>query len=144
MTEREAELRALYLAHRLDDQQRYYRATAGEYADAARQASRMTTALMTVAAIAAGASVVGGWGGWSIIAAAVPALVTALATYEGLYGFERNAKLYGDAANVLESVQRNIAPDGEPPGAWIDTAEASMRREQSQWGQLSLEAEPPR
>jgi conflict system pore-forming effector with SLATT domain len=146
MTERETQLRALYRAHRLDHQQRYYRDTADEYDAAAGQASRITTNLMAIAALAAAASAVRllGWSGWSIVAAAVPALVTALATYEGLYGFERNAKLYDDAATVLAAAQGRVAAGEEPLAASVGRAEAAMRREQSQWGQLSLDAEPPR
>jgi hypothetical protein len=95
VSDRDAQLRALYAQYRLEDQSAYYRDTADEYDAAGRQASRITTVLMSLAALAAAGSVsdLFGWPGWSIVAAVAPALVTALATYEGLYGFERNAKL---------------------------------------------------
>ena len=146
MTERDAQLRALYAEHRLKDQSTYYRGTADEYADAAVQASRITTVLMSLTVLAAAGFVLHlfDWSGWAIFATGAPALAAALATYEGLYGFERNAKLYGDAARVLEAVGERFAEGEEPVARWIDHAEAAMRREQSQWGQLSLEAEPPR
>jgi hypothetical protein len=37
---------------------------------------------------------------WSMLAVALPSCSAALAAYNGLYAFERQAKLYGDAANA--------------------------------------------
>jgi hypothetical protein len=45
---------------------------------------------------------------------------------------------------VLAAVKPRLDDEAQPLTASIDQAEAAMRREQSQWGQLSLEAEPPR
>jgi hypothetical protein len=133
----------LYDAHRLVDQRGYYDRTAGEYDRAARQAAKLTAALMAAAGAAAFLStthVLGQWGGWEIVAAVAPILATALAAYEGLYGYERNAKLYADAAANLAKLQ-DTAP---ALPTLVSEAEDVMRREQSQWGQLALEAEPPR
>lgn len=69
-------------------------------------------------------------------------LATAVAGYEGLYGYERNAELYADAHTGLAKL-RAISP-GPPLPALASEAEGVMRREQSQWGQLALETEPPR
>lgn len=134
----------LYADHRLDDQLDYYRRTADEYEGAARQAAKLTAALLAAGGIAAFLStthVLGHWGGWAIIAAVAPVLATALAGYEGLYGYERNAKLYADAVAGLTKLTQPGAPS--LPELAVE-AEGVMRREQSQWGQLALEAEPPR
>jgi hypothetical protein len=134
----------LYAAHRLADQLTYYATTATEYDRAARQAAKLTAALLTAAGIAALLSsthLLGHWGGWAIIAAVAPILATALAGYEGLYGYDRNAKLYADAARALTTLEATGAPSLAELAAG---AEGVMRREQSQWGQLALEAEPPR
>jgi hypothetical protein len=135
----------LYAAHRLADQQGYYDRTADEYDRAARQAAKLTAALMAAAGAAAFLSathLLGQWGGWEIIAAVAPILATAVAGYEGLYGYERNAKLYADAATGLAKLQ-STAP-APPLPTLVSEAEGVMRREQSQWGQLAIEAEPPR
>jgi hypothetical protein len=134
----------LYTTHRLADQRTYYDGTAKEYDRAARQAAKLTAALLAAGGIAAFLSsthLLGHWGGWAIIAAIAPVLATALAGYEGLYGYERNAKLYADAATGLAKLQD--ATPAPPLPALASEAEGVMRREQSQWGQLALEAEQP-
>jgi hypothetical protein len=134
----------LYAAHRLADQLGYYARTAREYERAARQAAKLTAALLAAGSIAAFLSsshLLGHWGGWAIIAAVAPVLATALAGYEGLYGYERNAKLYADAVAGLTKLEKAGAPSLAELAV---EAEGVMRREQSQWGQLALEAEPKR
>jgi SMODS and SLOG-associating 2TM effector domain 1 len=134
----------LYAAHRLADQLDYYDRTAREYERAARQSAKLTAALLAAGGIAAFLSsthLAGQWGGWAIIAAVAPVLATALAGYEGLYGYERNAKLYADAVAGLTKLNETGAPSLAELAV---EAEGVMRREQSQWGQLALEAEPER
>jgi hypothetical protein len=139
-----SDARKLYEIDRLRDQLTYYADTAKEYDRAARQAAKLTAALLAAAGVAAFLSsthLLGHWGGWAIIAAIAPILASALAGYEGLYGYDRNAKLYSDAAANLATLERVGAPS---LAELAFAAEGVMRREQSQWGQLALEAEPPR
>ena len=72
--------------------------------------------MVLTAAVAALASAnVGGLKSlWSVLAVAFPALSTALATYNALYAFERQTKIYGDAANALLRARAD-SPDLKPP-----------------------------
>jgi hypothetical protein len=86
--------------------------------DAARdQVLWLTSVLMvlTAAVAALGSADVGGlnWP-WSILAVAFPALSTALSAYNAFYAFERQGKIYGDAANALLRARAD-SPDLNPP-----------------------------
>jgi hypothetical protein len=88
---------------------------------------------------------------WAVLAVVFPALFTALSAYNGLYAFERQAKLYHDAANALLRARAD-APDLKPGitgadyrqalSAYVNKVESILRREQGQWGQLTSEIEP--
>ena len=88
---------------------------------------------------------------WSILAVAFPAFSTALAAYNGLYAFERQAKLYGDTANALlradaDSPDPMVAVDDEVFAAaviaHVQQVEQILGGEQAQWGQLVGEIKP--
>ena len=108
--------------------------------------------VFTAAAAAFGAADVGGLKAlWSVLQVAFPALGTALAAYSGLYGFERQAKLYGDAANALLRARadapdvRPLLDDGTAQGvlrAYVQQVESILGAEQAQWGQLAGEIKP--
>lgn len=88
---------------------------------------------------------------WAVLAVVFPALSTALSAYNGLYTFERQAKLYRDAANMMLHARAD-APDLKPEiteagyrqalSAYVNKVEGILRREQGQWGQLISEIEP--
>ncbi len=109
--------------------------------------------MVLTAAVAALASAnVGGlkWV-WSILAVAFPAISTALSAYNAFYAFERQAKIYGDAANALLHARAD-SPDLKPSmddaafekalGAHVEQVELILRNEQAQWGQLVGEIKP--
>lgn len=154
MTERDQLFLALYRKHRFEDQRAFYDSRRREFETARDQVLWLTTVFMVLtAAVAALASAnVGGLKLlWSILAVAFPALSTALSAYNGLYAFERHAKIYGDAANALLRARAD-SPDLKPPmddavfqealGAHVEQVEQILRNEQSQWGQLIGEIKP--
>jgi SMODS and SLOG-associating 2TM effector domain 1 len=146
MSERERQLASAYREHRLRHQRRYYDNRREEYQRASGQLALLTAALLAlggVAGVLSSADAFGFRDGWAILAAAAPALGTALAAYEALFGFERSAKIFGDASAALQlaELQRPNRDDGAAIGAWIEQVEAILQREQAQWGQLAADAE---
>jgi hypothetical protein len=154
MTERDQQFLALYERHRFQDQRAFYDSRRTEFEAARDEVLWLTTVFMVLtAAVAALASAnVGGLRSlWSILAVAFPALSTALSAYNALYAFERQAKIYGDAANALLRARAD-SPDLKPPmddaafqqalGAHVEQVERILGREQAQWGQLIGEIKP--
>jgi hypothetical protein len=85
---------------------------------------------------------------WSILAVAFPTLSTALSAYNAVYSFERQGKIYGDAADALLRARAD-SPDLKPPlndaafeKALVEQVEQILRNEQAQWGQLIGEIKP--
>ena len=88
--------------------------------------------------------------GWAIAAAVIPAVYTALAAYDAIFGFERVSKLYGDAIRSLRVVEEpdlaGIADEAEAAAevaAYASAVEAVLFKEQGQWGQLTAEIDAP-
>ena len=158
MIERDQEFAVLYRTHRLQHQSAFYESRRKEFAAAHDEIAWATAILLVLtAAMAALASAdIGGLKSfWSILAVAFPALSTAFAAYNGLYAFERQGKIYGDAADALLRARAD-APDLRSPmddaafskalSAHVDQVEQILRNEQAQWGQLIGEiksVEPP-
>jgi len=154
MTARDQQFFTLYKARRFQEQRDFYDSRRREF-DAARDQVLWLTGVFMVltAAVAALASAnVGGlkWV-WSILAVAFPAISTALSAYNAFYAFERQAKIYGDAANALLHARAD-SPDLKPSmddaafekalGAHVEQVELILRNEQAQWGQLVGEIKP--
>jgi hypothetical protein len=143
---REALALALYREARVDDQLRYYGAAAAEYERANAQSVAVAAVLLSVTTLAgtlAGLDITGKLG-WAVVAAVVPAVSTALAAYEALFGFERIGKLYTDAVQSLRRLElpdlAAAADDADAAGKVAEYAvavETVLRNEQSQWGQLT-------
>ncbi|MGN6868987.1 MAG: SLATT domain-containing protein [Solirubrobacteraceae bacterium] len=137
----------LYKKYRLDGQVRdFYTPRSEEYRSAFRQSLVTKSVLLALGAVAgalAGANVGGHRVLSSVLAAALPALSTALVAYDGLISYERLAKLYGD---VVSSVARVGSPPGPDLQAsdvsdYVATVEGIFLREQGQWGQLTRDIE---
>lgn len=159
MTARDQQFFALYRQHRVEHQRGFYDGRRREFR-AAQDESVWLVAVLMVFTAAAAAFATANVGGlerlWSVLQVAFPALVTALAAYTGLYAFERQAKIYGDAANNLLRARadapdvRPLLDDGTAQGvlrAYVQQVEGILGAEQAQWGQLVGEikaAEPPR
>jgi fatty acid desaturase len=154
MTERDQQFLALYQKHRFQDQRAFYDSRRREFEAARDQVLWLTTVFMVLTAAAA-ALASANLGGltvlWSILAVAFPALSTALSAYNALYAFERQAKIYGDAANALLRARAD-SPDLKPAmddsafhqalGAHVEQVEQILGNEQAQWGQLIGEIKP--
>jgi len=154
MTERAQQYLALYRKYRFQDQLDFYESRQREFDSARGEVIRLTSIFMVLTALAAAlaAANIGGLHAlWSILAVAFPALSTALSAYDGLYAFERQAKLYGDAANALLGARAD-SPDFKQPmddaafeaalSAHVQQVEQILSREQAQWGQLIGEIKP--
>jgi len=154
MTEGDQQFLALYRKHRFEDQRAFYDSRRREFETARDQVLWLTAVFMVLtAAVAALASAnVGGLKSvWAVLAIAFPALSTALAAYNALYAFERQAKIYGDAANALLRARAD-SPDLKPAmddaafqealRAHVEQIEQILRTEQAQWGQLIGEIKP--
>jgi hypothetical protein len=154
MTEGDQQFLALYRKHRFEDQRAFYDSRRREFETARDQVLWLTAVFMVLtAAVAALASAnVGGLKSlWAVLAVAFPALSTALAAYNALYAFERQAKIYGDAAKALLRA-RAVSPDLKPAmddaafqealRAHVEQIEQILRTEQAQWGQLIGEIKP--
>lgn len=155
MTARDQQFFTLYRQHRFEDQRAFYDSRRREFEAAQDESVWLTAVLMvfTAAFAAFAAANVGGLKGlWSVLAVTFPALGTALSAYNGLYAFERQAKLYGDAANALLRARAD-APDVRPMldeagsqgmvlQAYVQQVERILGAEQAQWGQLIGEIKP--
>ena len=154
MTERDQQFFTLYQRYRFQDQRAFYDGRRREFETARDEGLWLTTVFMVLtAAVAALASAnLGGLRSlWSILAVAFPAVSTALSAYNALYAFERQAKIYGDAANALLRARAD-SPDLKPPMddsafeqalvAHVEQVEQILGNEQAQWGQLIGEINP--
>ena len=149
MSEREQQLASVYREHRLRHQRRHYDDRRDEYQRAGGQIALLTATLLAlggVAGVLSSADAFGARDAWAILATAAPALGTALLAYEALFGFERNAKIFGDASAALQlaELQRPQPDDPAAIAAWIEQVEGILQREQGQWGQLAADAESPK
>ena len=154
MSKRDEQFLALYRKHRFEDQRGWYERRRAEFEAAHGQVITLIGLLTVLAGIAAAlaAADVGELKTlWAVLAVVFPALSTALSAYNGLYAFERQAKLYRDAANMMHRARAD-APDLKPKvteagyrralSAYVNKVEGILWKEQGQWGQLISEIEP--
>jgi SMODS and SLOG-associating 2TM effector domain 1 len=147
MLEHPQEVLDLYRKYRLDDQVRdYYTPRSREYRAAFRQSlvgKSILLALGAVAGVLAAANVGGQRVLWSVLAAAFPAVSTALVAYDGMFAFERLAKLYSDVVRSVSRVARPSGPNLQDTDvtAYVAEIEGIFLREQGQWGQLTRDIE---
>jgi hypothetical protein len=138
----------VYRQARIEDQRGYYERRANSFQAAHRQLLLTSAVVFGMAAavgLIAGLDVPGKLV-WAILAAIVPAVTTVIAAYEGLYAFERIAKLYRDAARNLRRVETPILSDAVDEHAaiaqYVTEVEQIFTNERGQWGQLAVEAPP--
>ncbi len=152
--ERTQQFLSLYRECRYQDQLRFYEARQREFEAAHDEVTWMTAVLMVLTALAAAlaAANIGKLEElWSVLAVVFPALFISLLAYNGLYGFARQAKLYGDGAKALLRV-RVDSPDLKPAMndesfsaaaiAHIQKVEQILSGEVAQWGQFIGEIDP--
>lgn len=145
----------LYAQERLEDQLGWYDGRVTEFSRARSQIGYLTAVLFTLSGLSAYLAMADPdrHGLWSVCAVVLPVMSTVLASYEGLYSFDQQAKLYADARTALNGltlesprpggVESDADPDTEID-VFVGKVEAVLRTEQGQWGQLvGEEPEPP-
>ncbi len=145
MSDRARQFVEVYQAARVEDQRDYYLRRAKEFQAAHRQLLLVTSlvfGLTGTVGLIAGLDVPGKLV-WAILAAILPAVTAALSAYEGLFGFNRFAKRFNDAARNLRLVEPpriSGAVEAEDAVAdYVGRVEAIFRDELGQWGQLVAE-----
>jgi hypothetical protein len=132
----------LYYQHRYRDQVGFYELRKNEFQKAQSQATILTITLLTTASVVSlfgSADLLNFSTGWAVLAVFFPVLATALATYQNVYAFDRQAKLYEDASAVLNTVK--MPPTAENSQGislqdYVEQIEYIFKMEQGQWGQL--------
>jgi hypothetical protein len=147
MAERDRMVLQVYQEYRVQDQiEQFYKPRRTEYLSAYRQSlvvKAVLIALGGVAGIFAGINLGGIRSIWSVVAAALPAVSTALVAYDGLFSFDRLAKVYGDVVTAVMLLDRpteaEVVADGSTLANYVTAAETIFLNEQGQWGQLTRE-----
>jgi hypothetical protein len=151
VTDRTAQVLALYQVQRVDDQLRFYRSRCELFERATGQAAVVSAVLLglTAAVSALAGASTGNPELWTALAAILPALATAVASYGALFGFDQQSKLYADAIRALVAAQRET-PDlaglsdkerADAVAGYVEKVESVFRKEQGQWGQLTSSTE---
>jgi hypothetical protein len=145
VSSREQQFVELYRRARVEDQRTYYEDTARRFEAAHRQlllGSAVVFGLSGAIAVLSGTEVPGKLV-WAILAAVLPAVTTAIVAYQGLFSFERVAKLYRDAARNLRRSRTPVVDDTASAqasvAAYVAGIEAIFERERGQWGQLGTD-----
>jgi len=135
----------VYRQERVGDQRAFYEDRAATFQAAHRQLVLVSAVVLGISAtigLLAGLDIPGKLI-LAIGAAILPAATTVISAYEGVYGFERVAKLYRDAARNLRLVEPPELADGasahEAMSAYVADVERILKSEGGQWGQLALE-----
>ena len=145
MNDRAQQFVEVYRQARLEDQRTYYERTASRFQAAQRQlllTSAIVFGISGTVGLIAGLDVPGKLV-WAILAAILPAVTTVLSAYEGLYAFERVAKLNRDAARNLRRVETpSLSGDIDERtviAQYVADVEQIFTNERGQWGQLAVE-----
>jgi len=151
MNNRHEQFLNLYQIHRHKNQAGYYRSRSAEFERARRQAIISAGVLMFLTAMVSTLATTDlfwpKWV-WALLGVFFPALSTALTTYNSLFAFEQQSKLYQDASLALHRAEadayglRQAAGGADYPNkieAYVNQVEEIFRKEQSQWGQLTRE-----
>ena len=155
MTEHERQFVELYRKYRFDDQRGFYDRCRSEFEAARDESGRFISLFMILTGVVSALASVPNLGGlgwlWSVLAIVFPATASALTAFTNLYAFERQGKIYADAANSL-IFARADAPELQQPmeaalsheaiSAHVLQVEQILLAEQAQWGQLIGEIKP--
>ena len=145
MNDRAQQFVEVYRQARLEDQRTYYERTASRFQAAQRQlllTSAIVFGISGTVGLIAGLDVPGKLA-WAILAAILPAVTTVLSAYEGLYAFERVAKLNRDAARNLRRIEiPSLSGDIDERtviAQYVADVERIFTNERGQWGRLAVE-----
>lgn len=144
MTARDEQFAEVYRQARVESQREFYDRRAKAFENAHRELLLISA---IVFGIAGAAGVIAGldFKGaivFAIIAAVLPAVTTAVTAYEGLFAFDRVAKMYRDAARNLRRIDPPAGGDPAAVAAYVEAVEHVFTSERGQWGQLAVESRP--
>jgi hypothetical protein len=154
MDNRREQFLNLYQTHRHKDQIGFYQRRRAEFQRARRQAIITAGVLMLLTAMVSiftATNIFFPKWVWAALSVFFPALSTALTAYNSLFAFEQQLKLYGDASRALHSAEADVyslrkslieADSQEKIEAYVNQIEEILRKERSQWGQLTSEIDP--
>ena len=151
MSDRDEQFLELYRDGRVRDQLTYYDARVAEYEKAHSQVvtiSATFAALAAFAGVLAAGDVAGRRPLWAALAVAFPALATAFTAYDALYAFQHQARLFQDAAQLLDGARAAEpdvaeAADERARGQYVATVENILVTESGHWGQLISDLKLP-
>jgi hypothetical protein len=147
MSSREEQFLEVYRLARVEDQRGYHEHAAARGEAAYRHLLLITAIVFGVSgavALLAGLDISGKLV-WAVLAAVLPATTTVLSAYNGVYAFERVAKLSRDAArNLRDRVQPPRVAHGEAQSAvsrYVLDFERILEKERGRWGQLAMQTQ---
>ena len=144
----------LYQNHRYEDQVKFYKKRERSFTQAQKQAIVISTGLMLLTALAGALEAIDiAWLKlvFMFIAAISPVFYTSFTSYNSLYAFEQQAKLYRETLSKLQYTRVLIpdvtqeASEGEftnQLNKYIDEVERVLLVEQEQWGELATRMKP--
>lgn len=150
MNEQQQQFLNLYHTFRHEEQVGYYKARSGEFENAQKQGVYMAAGLMFLTAIVSlliSANLIGAKSVLAALGVILPALSAALTSYNSLYSFEQQSKLYKDAMNALHKAEASRLDAEQATEAetvakmedYVNQVEGVFQKEQGQWGQLISE-----
>lgn len=154
MSTRDEQFLDFYQQYRYQDQVNYYKARKREFEDAQNEFINISTVLMILAALMGVLASVDLFGyrlWWAVLAVVFPTLSAALSTYNNLYAFERQAKIYQDAAHRLGDAWASsphvlpVEQESDYHQAivnYVEEVEKVFAEERGQWGQLADDIKP--
>jgi len=144
----------LYQKHRYEDQINFYQKRERAFTAAQKQATFISTSLMLLTALAGALEAIEvPWLRlvFMFIAAIAPVFYTSFTSYNALYAFEQQAKLYRDTLTKLQYT-RVLIPDVTQGASereftnqlnkYIDEVERVLLVEQEQWEELATRMKP--
>jgi ABC-type transport system involved in cytochrome bd biosynthesis fused ATPase/permease subunit len=151
VSDRDEQFLQLYRDGRVGDQLAYYDARVAEYESAHSQVvtiSATFAALAAFAGVLAAADVAGQRPLWAALAVAFPALATAFTAYDALYAFQHQARLFQDAAQLLDRTRAAEpdtaqAADQQARSQYVSAVENILVTESGHWGQLISDLKLP-
>ena len=142
----------LYQQYRYQDQLKFYDSRVKEFERAHKEANGISIVLLGLTFVVGGLSAISDFSpgfklACQIVAVILPILSTTIIAYDGLYDFERQAKLYDDSIDNLHHAKQNLGlavldslDEGqytEHVKKYVEDVEKVFHDEQGQWGQLA-------
>jgi hypothetical protein len=151
MSDRDEQFLDLYRDGRVRDQLDYYDARVAEYERAHGQVVTISAALAALAGVAGALAAADAFGQrplWAALGVALPALATACTAYDALYAFQHQARLFQDAAELLDGARAAEpdpaeAADDQARSGYVATVEGILVTESGHWRQLISDLKLP-